>query len=581
MPDKAFNALVLAAGLGTRLRPHSRNVPKPLFSVAGRPVIDIIISRLIDAGVNTIAINVFHLPDQIIGFIASRNYPVPVVCRQEPHLLGTGGAIGHFSDVLGNRPFVMINSDILTDIAIADVVRQHHARGPAATLVMHDHPDFNKVAVDLQGRIAAFTPPAGRNQSLMAFTGLQVIDPVIYEYIAPKQAVSSIDLFSAMIADGRRIEAYPVSGHYWMDLGTPGSFRQAVIDTMAPEIFEQRTGQKPRADDLWCRALAGDGSDRKWLRIGFNNQSLIVADHGINTGTAVTEFDAFVAIGRHLFDKGVCVPEIHAHDRFSGLVFVADLGDTLLQQAVENAPGPDIVEKYYKSVIDRLMDMHSRGSEGFDPAWAYQGAVYDRQMILEKEGRYFVGAFLQNCLEMAGIETKALESEFCAMADVISETCCYGFMHRDFQSRNIMVTQKGFFFIDFQAGRMGPLEYDLASLLTDPYVALSPELQVRLVDYAMHRLGIRAGKAEKIFQKGYRCCAISRNLQALGAYGRLVREKGKTGFARYMPAALANLERLTAGTADPRLPVLAKTVAHARRLLDRQRQSRPARGIVP
>ncbi|MFO7860385.1 MAG: sugar phosphate nucleotidyltransferase [Desulfosalsimonas sp.] len=581
MPDNAFNALILAAGLGTRLRPHSLKVPKPLFAVAGRPVIDIIISRLVDAGVSTIAVNVFHLPDQITGYIASRNYPVPVICRREPYLLGTGGAIGHFSDMLGHRPFVMINSDILTDISIADVVRQHSARGPAATLVMHDHPDFNKVVVDPEGSIAAFTPPAGQNQSLMAFTGLQVIDPVIYSYIEPKQVVSSIDLFSAMIADGRRIEAYRVSGHYWMDLGTPHCFRQAVIDTMAPEIFQGLTGQKPRADDLYCRALIGDGSDRQWLRISFTGQSLIVADHGINTDKAVTEFDAFVAIGRHLFDKGVCVPKIHAHDRFSGLVFVADLGDTLLQQAVGSAPGPDLVEKYYKSIIDGLMDMHSRGSEGFDPDWAYQGAVYDRQMILEKEGRYFVAAFLQNYLEMPGIETKALESEFCTMADVISGACRYGFMHRDFQSRNIMVTPKGFFFIDFQAGRIGPLEYDLASLLTDPYVALAPELQNRLADYAMHQLGIRAGSGEKNFQKGYRCCAISRNLQALGAYGRLVREKGKTDFARYMPAALANLKRLTAGTADPPLPVLAKTVAHARRLLDRREQNSPAPGIAP
>ena len=574
MSDNAFNALILAAGLGTRLRPHSRKVPKPLFAVAGRPVIDIIISRLIDAGVSTIAVNVFHLPDQITGYIASRNYPVPVICRREPHLLGTGGAIGNFSDVLGNRPFVMINSDILTDIAIADVLRQHNARGPAATLVMHDHPDFNKVAVDPEGGIAAFTPPAGQNQSLMAFTGLQVIDPVIYSYIAPKQTVSSIDLFSAMIADGRRIEAYRASDHYWMDLGTPHCFRQAVIDTMAPDIFQRFTGQKPRPKDLHCRALAGDGSDRQWLRISFSGQSLIVADHGINTNKSVTEFDAFVAIGRHLFDKGVCVPEIHANDRFSGLVFVADLGDTLLQQAVENAPGTDLVEKYYKSVIDRLMDMHSLGCEGFDPAWAYQGPVYDRQMLLEKEGRYFVAAFLQNYLEMAGIGKRALESEFCAMADVISDSCCYGFMHRDFQSRNIMVTQKGFFFIDFQAARIGPLEYDLASLITDPYVALAPELQNRLVDYAMHQLGIRGCGGKKTFQKGYRCCAISRNLQALGAYGRLVREKGKTGFARYMPPALTNLERLTTGTADPPLPVLAKTVAHARRLLDRRRHEK-------
>lgn len=567
MPNYPFNALILAAGLGTRLRPHTCYLPKPLFAVAGRPILDIIICRLIDAGAGRIAVNLHHLPEQITEFIKSQNYPVPVIGRYEPQLLGTGGAIGNFADVLGRGPFVVINGDILTDISIPALVQQHRSHKPAATLVMHDCPAFNKVAVSPDKDIINFDPGPGEKERLMAFTGLQVIDPAIYDYIEPGKPVSSIDVFSAMIADGHKIKAMEVRGHYWNDLGTPESFRKGVIDTLAPEIFEQHLGQKTTFDKIQCQPLAGDGSDRKWLRLISGDKSIIVADHGVQAQNEVTEFDSFVSIGNHLFAKGASVPEIYDHDKFSGLAFAADLGDTLLQAALSKTADADIIFTYYTQIIKSLIFMHNLGKEGFDPAWAYQGPVYDRQMILEKEGLYFINAFLVNYLEMKNIDKDGLVFEFSAMADVTAACGHYGFMHRDLQSRNIMVTDKGFFFIDFQAGRIGPIQYDLASLITDPYAELARGLQHRLLDRAMDMLGIHTKPGRKNFKKSYNYCAVSRNLQALGAFAHLSRVKQKPGFVQYMPAALANLEILLLAADDPPLPVLAKTVMQARKAL--------------
>jgi NDP-sugar pyrophosphorylase family protein/aminoglycoside/choline kinase family phosphotransferase len=573
MSNCTFNALVLAAGFGTRLRPHSHKVPKPLFEVAGRPVIDIIICRLIDAGAVKIGINVHHLSEKIKAFIKSRNYPVCIECRNEPQLLGTGGAIGNFADFLGQKPFVVINSDILTDISISDAVFQHQLKRPSATLVVHDYPKFNKVAVGEDKKIISFNAGPESRYRLMAFTGLQILDPVVYSYIKPQKFVSSIDVFSAMIEDGHKIEALEACGHYWNDLGCPESFRQSAIDILAPEIFHRQFGHKTRFNGIKCLPLAGDGSDRKWFRLVSGNKSIIAADHGIQTEKDFSEFDSFVAIGRHLFDRGAAVPEIYCHDRFSGLVFTQDLGDSLLQDIVLNSDNQNLVFDYYCSVIKNLILMHKNAKQGFDPAWAYQGALYDKKTILEKEGLYFVEAFLKNYLKMKNIDENGLVSEFGAMADVIAECGINGFMHRDLQSRNIMVTEKDFFFIDFQAGRIGPVQYDLASLLTDPYTQLDPDIGHRLFSRAADMLGLTTKAGRQNFKKGYIYCAISRNLQALGAFGYLSLVKGKTQFARYMPAALNNLELLVKKADGPFFPVLSEIVSRASKLLKNPEKS--------
>ncbi len=568
-----MKALVLSAGFGTRLNPHTHKIPKPLFPVGGRPIIDIIIRRLVRAGVTDIAVNLHHLANTIESFLKNQHYGVDITIRYEPVLLGTGGAVGNFSDFFSDGPFIVINSDVLTDIDIQKIYGAHVSRKYPATLVMHDYPLFNKVSVDTDGLIHCFSGREKPGRKLLAFTGISVIDPAIYRFISPGEACCIIDIYRRMIRSGEKIAAHTVSGHYWNDLGTPERFRDAVADHMTPVVFEKVYGNA-FTGPLQRLKLAGDGSDRKWYRVEKDGKTIIMADHGIHADASTAQVDAFIAIGRHLAEHGIPVPEILDMDRFSGLVFMQDLGDTLLQEVVSNQPdsknGAEKTLAHYRRIIDILVEMSVRGKNGFDTTWAYEGASYDRKMILEKECRYFTECFLKGYLGFWANSESALAGAFEHLADAILDNAYTGLMHRDFQSRNIMVKKDRYYIIDFQGARLGPFQYDLASLLADPYVNLNREMRESLLVHAADVMKNQIGRGDldtSRFVIGYRYCCISRLMQALGAYGFLSRVKKKPRFEKYIPIALAGLsfelEALPDTCADTGLAPLAEIVSNA------------------
>jgi len=126
------------------------------------------------------------------------------------------------------------------------------------------------------------------------------------------------------------------------------------------------------------------------------------------------------------------------------------------------------------------------------------------------------------------------------------------FLYRDFQSRNMMIWSGGVGLIDFQAGRLGPPQYDLASLLIDPYVNIPEKIQVELLDFYLQEISARIPINEQSFRENYEIMAFQRNLQILGAYAFLSRTKGKTYFEQYIPPALSSLKkRMAAETFRP------------------------------
>jgi aminoglycoside/choline kinase family phosphotransferase len=185
--------------------------------------------------------------------------------------------------------------------------------------------------------------------------------------------------------------------------------------------------------------------------------------------------------------------------------------------------------------------MWLEGAGGFNPTWTFQTAYYDQNLILERECRYFVDAFLNGYLNL-NIGFEDLAPDFYHLAERIQKYGCRGFMHRDFQSRNIMVNGSDIYFIDFQGGRIGPIQYDLASLLIDPYTALSQPLQRQLLQFSIEHLSTLFPFSAEHFQKGFHYCAISRNLQILGAFGFLSRVKKKIRFEKYIPQAITILK---------------------------------------
>ncbi len=563
-----MKALILAAGYGTRLRPHTEHIPKPLFPIAGQPLIDLTIRRLIDMGITGIVINVHHLHQQITSFIQSQNYPIEVTTRYEEKILGTGGAIKNVSDFIGDQPFLVINSDILTDIDIAAVSTLHQQHPHPATLVMHDYPIFNKVRIDENENIIDFSSKEkniSNGFSCRAFSGIQILDPLIMDFIPENQFASSIDVYKEMIKKGLTIKAYTSKDHYWRDIGTPESFTQAVYDKTVPTAFTKAFGQMPHR--LFERTLlAGDGSDRQWFRISSDSHCLIMADHGINSDGPPAEVDSFIKIGEHLHKNKIPVPEIFHSDVFSGLVYVQDLGDINLQTVIQKEPDKQKIIRRYQQVIDQALSMSVFGAKSFDRSWTYQTKEYDRQLILDTECRYFVDAFLNNYLKL-NVSYADLKTEFECLADHALENAITGFMHRDLQSRNIMISDDKIFFIDFQGARLGPVQYDLASLLTDPYVNLPESLQEILIGYSADRLGQLISIDKDRFITGYHYCSITRILQSLGAFGYLSKIKNKPFFEQFIPIALTNLHECLKSPATNQFHLLTETVKNALILL--------------
>jgi aminoglycoside/choline kinase family phosphotransferase/GTP:adenosylcobinamide-phosphate guanylyltransferase len=551
-----MKALILAAGLGTRLRPHTLTTPKALFTLAGRPLLDFHMRNLTEAGCEAVGINTHHLPEPIETFIATRHFDIPVYLRHEPAILGTGGAIKNWADFWDHRPFMVVNADVYSTIDLRAVYAFHLRRRPDATLVLVDDPEFNTVGVDPVGRVYEFAgskadAPAGA----LTFTGIQVLDPIVLDFIPGHGFHNSIDAFRAMIAAGRTVLAFVPERGAWKDLGTEARYRSTAAQASAREAWQQAfSGTLP--EGAGPERIEGDGSDRQWSRWRGAGRSMILADHGLHATAGVAEVDAFVAIGRHLKSRQVPVPAIYFADTFAGLVFLEDLGDTSLQSLVQAQSDRRQVLSAYHTVIDGVIRMAIEGARGFDPAWTFQTPAYTREVILDRECRYFRDAFL---VGYAGLDVDdSLSDEFNRIADGALEGDEPGFMHRDCQSRNIMVKDGRFYFIDFQGGRLGPPQYDLAALLIDPYVGLAIEEQEELLDYAMQGLSRRRPIDPRRFRRIFAHCALARNLQVLGAFGFLSMVKGKPQFAHYIPTALHSLEARLRSFQPPGFPKLQR-----------------------
>lgn len=563
-----MKAMILAAGLGTRLKPFSDHTPKPLFTINQQPVLDITIDKLCRSGCRSVIVNTHHHHRQIEAFVAQRKYPIPVHLRHEPQILGTGGAIKNVADLWGEGPLMVINGDVVSDLDFSNIWAGHQRHGCAVTMVMHHHEDFNSVRVDNQGFVIGFDPPSQTAPpgQRMAFTGIHVLAPSVLDYLPAKGPAHIIDAYQQMLTAGEKIKAHVVRDHYWQDIGSPERYGSAVYDAMAPEAFK-KAFDAPIVQTIQRHHLAGDGSDRQWYRLTSGRQQLIMVDHGICKNPAVQqEADAYVAIGRHLHRSQVSVPQIFLADPFSGRVFLEDLGDRHLQQQVQQQSPQDTLT-LYQQVIDAWLHMGMTAIQNFNTGWTHQSPSYDKATILENECRYFMEAFIQGYLGWS-TRYESLAAEFELLADAALKHQVNGLIHRDLQSRNIMIRDGGIAFIDFQGARPGPLQYDLASLLIDPYVALAPELRSRLLNYCADQMAQRYGIELATFVRGYGYCVLTRNLQILGAFAFLSRVKQKTHFEKYISPALHHLHRHLSEFSALKMPHLKELVAQATESID-------------
>jgi hypothetical protein len=306
--------------------------------------------------------------------------------------------------------------------------------------------------------------------------------------------------------------------------------------------------------------IAGDGSKRIFWRVrGVRSDgSHIAMENAPADEFSKRENAAYLDIGRHLRSKGLPLPAIHRFDLDRGWFLLEDFGEVSLQTASQR-PGERL--PIYERVVEILMDQQTLGAEGFKTAWTCQTEVYDRQVMRRYEADYFKEAFLGMYLGLKEVRP-GLERSFDHLIEEASKAENHFFLHRDFQSRNIMVRENLIGILDWQGGRLGPLAYDLASLLIDPYTRLTAAEKEALYERYRQRLGREAPRQLASFEKSFPYLAVQRNLQILGAFSFLSRVRGKRYFEDYIPAALESLRDLVEESRDRRLSGL-KDLVHS------------------
>ncbi|MFA5902399.1 MAG: sugar phosphate nucleotidyltransferase [Desulfobacula sp.] len=545
-----MKALILAAGYGTRLLPYTLKIPKPLFTLNSTPILKHVIKQLIEHGCERIFINTHHLHEQIEVFADQLPYNIHTI--YEPVIMDTGGAIAHARPFLDQAPFFVINSDIISNVDLTRIYESHKKSDCLATLVLHDCEKFNKVSVDDEAFIRSFNSKADG----LAFTGIQVLSPEIFNYFPDKKIFSSIEVYQELI-QYKKIRAVVEKKIYWSDIGTKESYSMtSLLELSACEFGIERD----KISDIKVKKLAGDGSDRLWYRVSHETQSFIIGNHGIclPDSEPLKQLNAFIQIGRHIYSKNIPVPKILNYDTVSGMVIMEDLGDVHLETIAKQQKDTLSLLKLYQKVIDSLIEFSSRGFQGFNTEWTCQTATYSKEMILEKECRYFMEAFINGYLNLD--ETwQEYENDFCYIADHALKNGYTGLMHRDCQSRNIMMCGEQPFFIDFQSARIGPLQYDLASLLIDPYVGLADTIKETLLHYTIEKLNLDPTQKEA-FIRTYQFCCLTRNLQFLGAFSFLGQVKKKTGFEQYIPFAINLLKNNIIKLKTNKIPKLSKLI---------------------
>ncbi len=330
--------------------------------------------------------------------------------------------------------------------------------------------------------------------------------------------------------------------------------------------------EKKNISEFRFSRLAGDGSSREFYRISLKGRPLCLAvAPGPTSDNKTLEARSTKIIGCHLYDIGVPVPMQYSYNEEHGIILFEDLGDTklhdLVTQVVDTKQGFDVdmVRHWYRQVIDNLVFMQVKAAKTFDPDWCWENGCYNSKVMLEKESGYFLRSFYQDVLSCPIPE--GINEEFVEIASVCEEEPPVYFLHRDFQSRNIMIKADKVRFIDFQGGRLGPLQYDIASLLIDPYTSLSQKFQEELLDYYFDCVEQMTGIEGTQLVKGYNYLCLQRNLQVVGAFSFLSSKRGKVFFSQYIEPSLAMLnDHLTQSCFDE-FPILRKTVASSLNML--------------
>lgn len=303
-------------------------------------------------------------------------------------------------------------------------------------------------------------------------------------------------------------------------------------------------------------SFPSSGSNRKYYRL-FGKKETIIGVFGDDPA----ENKAFIGFTNHFLKAGLPVPKIHASKLEDGIYLQEDLGNDSLFNILTNNNSsvlPKPINQLYKRTIEELINFQIKGDKGLDYSLCYPIDKFNGDSM-QWDLNYFKYYFLKP--SNITFDEQKLEQDFKVLISYLSAADSDYFMYRDFQARNILIKDNQPFFIDYQGGRKGPLQYDLASLLFQAKADLSPEFREEMLNYYLLKLSEKIKIGISTFTENYYGFVLLRTLQVLGAYGYRGYFEQKPHFIESAKYALKNLKWLLDNIDLPiELPELIKNL---------------------
>ncbi len=304
------------------------------------------------------------------------------------------------------------------------------------------------------------------------------------------------------------------------------------------ELFKTWSGKEAAK----IERMPAHGSDRKYFRIHGPGKTSAIGVHNRDYKENV----AFLSFSKHFRNNGLNVPEIYAQELDKNIYLEQDLGDETLfsfltaEREKENTFNDRIVAQYKKVVRD-LPRFQVEAGKDIDYSVCYPRHSFDRQSMMW-DLNYFKYYFLK--LAKIPFDEQHLEDDFRTFTDFLLESPRDYFLYRDFQSRNVMIHDNDVWFIDYQGGRKGALQYDLASLLYDAKADIPAKVRQMLLEEYLDVLSQHISVDRDRFLQFFQGFVLIRIMQALGAYGFRGFYERKSHFLKSVPYAIQNLEQL-------------------------------------
>lgn len=584
-------ALVLAAGFGTRLQPLTRQIPKPLLPIWNRPLLLRTLDTLRQWGGRDVVINLHHRPGDILHALIAQPLPgMRIALSFEPDILGTGGAVRKAAWFFGREPFWMINGDVVFELSPAALVRAYQPKKTIASAWVTKKTGPRSIDV-AEGRVLSFRSATPGGPGSATFCGVHLVNPRVLDYL-PEGFSSIITAYERAMKDGWSVAAVEVRKSYWADIGTPSSYLRAHQDLSPARPVR---GQEGMGSGMVCKAptavigkgvsldhvvlLAGAaveagaclrdcivapgaraagridgaivqpartafseseipsgfrwehatiqahpvrGSARAYTRVRDGKRSVMIMQYD----PAREENRLYAGHTRFLVRRGLRVPGLLQHDRAARRMVLEDVGDRSLETAFP-AMSERTLLRWYGRAVRFAVRLH-----GLQPTCRLMPPLDAAGM--DSEHQVFMTHFVQSMQGVNASRKQSALEELQRARDLLAAQPQV-LIHRDFQSSNLMLKGQELVVIDFQGMRLGPAAYDLASLLWDPYVALSDVQRLRLLaDYAS-----RSGTPVPV--EVLDAAILQRLTQALGAFVRLSLNPGQESFRRHIPTAVQTL----------------------------------------